>query len=1046
MVSSKYDKYMTSIPTPLINKIKKGRAALFLGSGALFGAKLQENKKIPLGNDLRNLLNEEFLEGEFPNESLMYVSEMAISSYSLQEIQKFISDYFAGISPADFHLQIPLFRWPAIFSTNYDRLIETCYQQVNKRAQELKTFISDEQDLQKTVFSDSDLPYIKLHGCVTRTNDEKLPLILTTEQYNDHKSNREGLFKYLYELAYQNSIVFVGHSLQDSNIRAVLQQVHQEAPNGERHYLLKPGLKKAEIDLWAQKKITAIDLTFADFMEQLCTEIDDNHRILPLAVSNSSHFIQKFFNSHVEPSDELIQSLKVDFQVLTDSMSVPTCNAIDFFKGIDQDWAPIVENIAIQRSLAYEIFSDIIEKAESERKINVDFYVIKGEAGSGKTVLLRQIAWKTMESGVGISIWVNFDRSLDPDHIEELYRKSGERIFIFWDDAANNAVEMTKFIEIAILKKLKVTLITTERHNEWNMRCEALDELITDKYSLKYLSEDEISKLADSLEKHDSLGPILSKKTHNEICNELKDKHGRQLLVALHEATMGEPFEEIIINEYSNIYPENARGIYLTVCVLNRLRIPVRAGLISRIHDVTFEDFSEKFYKPLEKVVISKIKSERDIYYLARHPEIAEIVFKRILKNNEERYNEYISILSKLNISFSSDRDSYRLLIRAKSLHELFSDYNDVNAIFMHAQKVFGDDPYLLQQMANYERFRHNGSIETALQLLERAKEKAPYDSSILHTLAICWRDISEKASDSIQKSKAINEARGYLQQIVNKWGDNPLVSSTSIELSILALKNILEQEDITDKIINESIRNVQQELIENKRKFPSTGHTHILEASLARLLNDNDAAYKAMEKAFEENDREPYLAIRLSTIFLISNKIAEAKSILEKALERRRANHNLNFHYAELLRNYIDSVPSELVYYYRRAFTPGDRNYQAQFWFARYSYIHSTPKEHEYSKEIFEYVRNGKFSFEERHKIRDMDGGIDSPKIHHGTIIRKREGFGFINIDGYGYELFVPSKSVVGDLWGAMKEGDRVIFVLAFSFSGPFAEELRPE
>ncbi|HID9698184.1 TPA: SIR2 family NAD-dependent protein deacylase [Proteus mirabilis] len=246
---------MTLIPTSLINKIKKGRAALFLGSGALFGAKLQDNKKIPLGNDLRNLLNKEFLEGEFPNETLMYVSEMAISAYSLRDVQEFIADYFLGISPADFHLQIPLFKWPAIFSTNYDRLIETCYQQVNERAQELKTFISDEQDLQKATFSDRELPYIKLHGCITRTNDEELPLILTTEQYNDYKSNRNGLFKYLYELAYQNSIVFVGHSLQDSNIRAVLQQVHREAPNGERHYLLKPNLKRAEIDLWAQKKL-----------------------------------------------------------------------------------------------------------------------------------------------------------------------------------------------------------------------------------------------------------------------------------------------------------------------------------------------------------------------------------------------------------------------------------------------------------------------------------------------------------------------------------------------------------------------------------------------------------------------------------------------------------------------------------------------------------------------------------------------------------------------------------------------------------------------
>lgn len=93
---------------------------------------------------------------------------------------------------------------------------------------------------------------------------------------------------------------------------------------------------------------------------------------------------------------------------------------------------------------------------------------------------------------------------------------------------------------------------------------------------------------------------------------------------------MGEPFEDIY-NEYTSIYPEDARNIYLTVCVLNRQRVPVRAGLISRIHDITFEDFQRRFYAPLEKVVISSSANNHDVFYSARHSEIAEIVFRRAL-------------------------------------------------------------------------------------------------------------------------------------------------------------------------------------------------------------------------------------------------------------------------------------------------------------------------------------------------------------------------------------------------------------------------------
>ncbi|QYJ91641.1 SIR2 family protein [Shewanella halotolerans] len=1033
------------LPHPLIEKVKSGRVVLFLGSGALFGAKLPNDRKIPLGNDLRDILNERFLNGEFSGESLSVVSEMAISAYSLSEVQTYIAEYFSGVIPAEFHFEIPKFKWSTIFTTNYDRLIETCYEKSADSSQKLIPFLSDEQDIESHSISPSELPLIKLHGCITRTHDESLPLILTIDQYNQYKNNRTGLFKYLFETAYKNTIVFVGHSLQDANIRSVLHELETEAPNGERHYLLKPELRDVERDFWGQKKITALDMTFEDFIYELNLQISPEDRVLSKFISPDTHFIQQFFNTNLPPSEELIISSERDFTILHNTMSVKACVAKDFFRGVDQEWSPIVDNVAITRSIQSIIYDSVIIKPDSERKIKTEFYVVKGEAGSGKSVLLRQLAWETMQSKIGVAIWVNSGRPLDIDLIEELSSKSGERLFVFWDDAANNAIEINRFVSKAIKRDLKITIVSAERYNEWNMRCEELDEQITDKFILRYLSEKEIEALVDSLELHDSLGPILVNKSREERCSELRDRHGRQLLVALHEATMGEPFEDIIYNEYSNIFPERAKSIYLTVCVLNRLKVPVRAGLISRVHEITFEDFKSNLYYPLEKVVVSKTYGNDDTFYSARHSEIAEIVFKRALEKSEDKYLEYISILSKLNISFSSDRDSYRLLIKARSLQELFPDLDDVVAIYKHAHSVFGDDPYLLQQMANYERIRVNGSLDKAIELLVTASDSAPNDSSILHSLAVCWRDKAEKTKDQSHLSLAIGEARGYLQKIVHKWGDSSYVSSTSIELSIISLKNLLSDDSSPLKLINESIRKVQQELTDNKQKFPSSGHIYKLEAQFSELINDNENALKALQRSFEENDREPYLAIRLSEIYLEASKLDEAKKVLEMALERRRSDHSLNFHYAELLRNYTEPDQSELIYFYRRAFTPKDRNYHAQFWFARFSFFSSDKKNHKQSIEIFDHIRNGRFSLEVRHEVRDYDGGKQNPRIHSGTISRKREGFGFLIMDGTGYEIFVPAKQVKDDLWNAIEEGDRVNFNIAFSFSGPFAANLTP-
>ena len=236
-----------AIPQQLVEKVKQGKVVLFLGSGALYGAKLP-GKKIPLGNDLRDILCERYLNENFKQSDLAHVAAMAISQSSLFEVQEYIKEYFSGLEPADFHYQMPMYNWRALFTTNYDLLVETCYQKTSGAVQSLSVILNDEGRFDETRMTNDKLPYLKLHGCVTVTRDASLPLILTTDQYNDCLTKRARLFRHLYELAYENTLVFVGHSLLDHNVRSVLLQLEKEAPHGQRHYLLKPGIDSIEQD------------------------------------------------------------------------------------------------------------------------------------------------------------------------------------------------------------------------------------------------------------------------------------------------------------------------------------------------------------------------------------------------------------------------------------------------------------------------------------------------------------------------------------------------------------------------------------------------------------------------------------------------------------------------------------------------------------------------------------------------------------------------------------------------------------------------------
>ncbi|MGQ3520077.1 hypothetical protein, partial [Acinetobacter baumannii] len=101
--------------------------------------------------------------------------------------------------------------------------------------------------------------------------------------------------------------------LQDANIRHIISMVNNNVPQGQRHYLLKPGIKDPEINLWASKKINALDFTFEDFLRKVNDLIPLSERFNYLITPISNNAIQKIFVTNAPPSEELNR-------ILTDSI------------------------------------------------------------------------------------------------------------------------------------------------------------------------------------------------------------------------------------------------------------------------------------------------------------------------------------------------------------------------------------------------------------------------------------------------------------------------------------------------------------------------------------------------------------------------------------------------------------------------------------------------------------------------------------------------------------------------------------------------------
>jgi len=96
---------------------------------------------------------------------------------------------------------IPTFIWHSIFTTNYDLILERAYNECKDRVQELAVCKRNGEKMASKFTSKRNVLYMKLHGCITDIGDDKLPLILTPDQYLTHKKGRSRLFERLKEHA-----------------------------------------------------------------------------------------------------------------------------------------------------------------------------------------------------------------------------------------------------------------------------------------------------------------------------------------------------------------------------------------------------------------------------------------------------------------------------------------------------------------------------------------------------------------------------------------------------------------------------------------------------------------------------------------------------------------------------------------------------------------------------------------------------------------------------------------------------------------------------
>lgn len=250
--------------------IASGDCVLFVGSGISKGEKGE--KGLPGAEQLAVDLWEEIKDYKVPlnkreRKDLVSVANWFKVIKNKSALNSFVKERFLKVKePLRFHRLISKLPFNIIITTNYDLLLE---KQFDADRMEYVSVVKD-NDLNH--WNEQKIMLLKIHGCIERSED----LIISEDDYVNYLSTPSPLHDVLKYLFCTKSLLFIGYSLSDINIKVILRVVENELKEREKqHYLIYRSEIDAKIIIdFAQKGIEMVKSDGLKFVERLTEEFN----------------------------------------------------------------------------------------------------------------------------------------------------------------------------------------------------------------------------------------------------------------------------------------------------------------------------------------------------------------------------------------------------------------------------------------------------------------------------------------------------------------------------------------------------------------------------------------------------------------------------------------------------------------------------------------------------------------------------------------------------------------------------------------------------
>jgi len=622
----------------LARQIEPEKTALVLGAGASIPS------GAPTGNELRDQLGQEFGIDSYQSFGLADLSTIIEARRERYQLVRAIRKRIQNLQPTGGLMSLPLFEWASIFSTNYDDLVEKSFK---KHGKPLRVYSSNHDFHGEGVTGEQEL--FKFHGTIEKDvcDGHNSRLIITSTDYDQVTGYREALYSRLKDMLFSKSVLIVGQSLVDPDLRSLVDEAQRIKSTSGAPGKIFLFVFQTNDDLATVFEARGLTVCFGGIDELFIS-------LLKAA-----------------PAEQLVMSVTTDvlsaaplLEPATATVSTEITNQSGQLERMFSGRAASYADIARGWSFGREV-SDLIEAQHTDTE-RLPISVVLGVAGVGKTTAVRMALSRLTARDV--ECWEHkTDFSFEPEQWskvnDELIKRKKTGV-LFVDDSHLFLRELNRLIELLSAKDtwaLRLILVSSRPH--WNPRLKSAELFKNrEEYELSRLSVTEINGLLDLLDSSRDVRELVEDTflgfSRPQRLERLKERCDADMFVCMKNIFGFQGIDTIILEEFASLHVD-LQDIYRVVAGMQAIGAKVHRELVRRLTGLEADHVS-RVIDDLNGIIEEYTVSERDGIYgwRVRHPLIASILSSYKYSDQDDLYDLFDRVVTTINPAYRFEAQS----------------------------------------------------------------------------------------------------------------------------------------------------------------------------------------------------------------------------------------------------------------------------------------------------------------------------------------------------------------------------------------------------